>query len=255
MQVLRTIEALIIASKQSIANKEMMLTFTTDETSASMLNVSIAFDKAQLQMYYLQKTSITPSENSTQVDKEDKVIEEAPKRQLSPAQKQWQDEVSAVMKELPDLSIEEARREASRRREGKWETDSEDSEDNVEYLEIDELDEFDNLDDEEYVEEKRPQSFLQKKWNKEVADIMKDHPEWSIKEASKEASLRRGGKTPKVTRCVEYWADEVERSRKKRVSEDDSDEDDSYDDSDDDCGRYDEYGNYVDFITGMAHHQ
>lgn len=167
MNTLKTVDALIMTVKNSLSTKQMMLAFTSDEASIALLNSSIAADESQLAAYELLR------KNATHV--------EAPKRKLSPAQQQWLDEVSAVMKEYPTMSIEEARREASRRRE---EVRLED--DGEEYDDEDE-------DDEDYVEEKRPQSFLQKKWNQEVAAVMKEHPEWSVKEASKEASARRNG--------------------------------------------------------------
>lgn len=196
VDVLKTTDALIMIAKNSLNSKRMMLAFTTDESSIALLNSSIAIDENKISIYeqFLKShrdtnellKSLTSGQKATVAEAPAPVeAPKAPKRKLSPAQQQWLDEVSAVMKELPELSIEEARREASRRREEGY---SEEEDDDLD----DELDD-DELDDEEYVEEKRPQSFLQKQWNKEVAAVMQEYPEWSVKEASKEASARRNG--------------------------------------------------------------
>jgi hypothetical protein len=55
------------------------------------------------------------------------------------------------------------------------------------------VDDEEDEEDEEYVEEKAPRSFHQKRWNDEVTAVMKEHPEWTVKQASKEASARRMG--------------------------------------------------------------
>ena len=178
MNTLKTVDALIVTVKNTLSTKQMILTLTNDEASITLLKSSIATDELHLTHYELLKQMASGHKVASTVG-----AVEAPKRKVSPAQQQWLDEVSAVLKQYPDMSIEEARHEASRRREEGY-SETEDDE---------EYDEMDEMDDEDYVEEKRPQSFLQKKWNKEVAAIMEEHPEWSVKEASKEASARRNG--------------------------------------------------------------
>ena len=179
------IETLMLSTKQAISAKRMMLTFINDEATSSLVNASIAADEAQLNMFEAHKKLVASAQEAPV---------EAPKRKLSPAQQQWLDEVSAVMKELPELSIEEARREASRRREEGYEPDVE-LPCNCPVCEEDEeyVDEHEEEDDEEYVEEKAPRSFHQKRWNDEVTAVMKEFPQMRIKEASKLASTRRMG--------------------------------------------------------------
>jgi hypothetical protein len=219
-------ETLTISTKQAINAKRMMLAFINDEATSSLINASIAMDEAQLKTFDAHKKLVVaaqapveapkaPVEAPVEAPKAPVEAPKAPKRKLSPAQQQWLDEVSAVMKELPELSIEEARREASRRREEGFDETKEYVEPDVELPcncpmceeddeldelftklneELDELDDLDD-DDEEYVEEKAPRSFHQKRWNNEVAAVMKEFPEMSIKEASKLASDRRNGLT------------------------------------------------------------
>ncbi len=187
MNTLAIVETLVSNTTQALGAKRMMLAFVNDEASSSLINASIAMDEAQLKMLEAHKKLGASAQAPVEVHE---TPVETPKRKLSPAQKQWLDEVSAVMKEYPSMSIEEARREASRRREEGYELSCycPVCEEDEEYV-----DEEEDEDDEEYVEEKAPRSFHQKRWNDEVAAVMKEHPEWTVKQASKEASARRMG--------------------------------------------------------------